>query len=75
MTPHQSEILHLLKTERGKTFTAVQIRRRCPSISPSLAPETLAKMLETTPGVTMTDPPRLGQSGRPVLAARWGLTR
>ena len=76
MTHLQHEILHALRSlPKGETLTAIQIRRRCPSISPGLAPETLVRMIETTDGVTMREAPTMGPSGRTIYAARWGLSR
>jgi len=76
MTHLQHEILHALRSlPKGETLTAAQIRRRCPSISPSLAPETLTRMIETTEGVRLVEPPQVSPSGRPVFAERWGLSR
>jgi hypothetical protein len=74
MTQIQYEILHALKSApRGSSLTATQIRRRCPSISPSLAAETLARMIETTEGVRLSAPPQVSPSGRIVFSARWSL--
>jgi hypothetical protein len=76
MTHLQHEILHALRSlPKGETLTAIQIRRRCPSISPSLAPETLTRMIETTEGVKLAEPPQASPSGRIVFAARWSLSR
>ena len=76
MTPIQHEILHALRSEpRGTSLTAAQIRRRCPSISPSLSTETLTRILETTEGVKLCEQPQASPSGRIVFAARWGLSR
>ena len=71
MTHLQHEILHALRSEpKGTTLTAIQIRKRT-----SLTPETLTAMIERTEGVRMIDPPTIGVSGKPVFAARWGLSR
>ena len=78
MTHLQHEILHALRSlPKGETLTAIQIRRRCPSISPSTSPEVLARMIEATEGVAMieppkTAPPKTAPSGRQTFAARWG---
>jgi hypothetical protein len=75
MTQIQYEILHALRSvPKGETLSAIQIRRRCPSISPSLAPETLARMIETTDGVRLSAPPQVSPSGRIVFSARWALS-
>jgi hypothetical protein len=75
MSQIQYEILHALKSApRGSSMTAIQIRRRCPSISPSLAAETLARMIETTEGVRLVEPPQVSPSGRIVFSARWALS-
>lgn len=78
MTHLQHEILQALRSEpKGATFTAAQIRKRCPSISPGMSPDAMLRLLETTEGVRMTDPPKPGTapdaSGKDVFAARWGL--
>ncbi len=75
MTPHQHEILHALRSERGKPLTVAQIRARCPSISQTMDRNTVLRLVETTDGVVMKDPPRTGPSGRVVFAARFGVTR
>lgn len=75
MTPHQHEILHALRSERGKTLTAAQIRARCPSISQTMDRAVLTRLIETTDGVKVVEPARAAPSGRVVFAARFGVTR